>query len=66
LEQKRYFVDILYSPKADRYDVGQTENLARRLEFHNRGGVFSTKPLNWVLQTISRINRQIRLRVPNA
>jgi len=46
-----YFVYILYSPKADRYYVGQTENLERRLEFHNSGGVFSTKPYGpWELK----------------
>jgi len=38
-----YFVYILYSPKADRYYVGQTENLAFRLQHHNEGKVTSTK-----------------------
>lgn len=39
-----FFVYILYSRSADRYYVGQTENFERRLQFHNSGGVFLTKP----------------------
>ena len=46
-----FFVYILYSKSADRYYVGQTENLERRLQFHNSGGVFSTKPYGpWELK----------------
>jgi putative endonuclease len=32
-----YFVYILYSSKADRYYVGQTQNLETRLAHHNAG-----------------------------
>jgi len=46
-----YFVYILYSPAANRYYVGQTENPERRLQYHNCGGVFSTKPYGpWELK----------------
>jgi len=46
-----FFVYILYSKSADRYYVGQSENLEQRLQFHNSGGVFSTKPYgSWELK----------------
>lgn len=38
-----YYVYILYSAHADRYYVGQTDNLASRLQHHNDGKVTSTK-----------------------
>jgi putative endonuclease len=38
-----YYVYILYSPSADRYYIGQTENLDHRLQAHSRGSVTSTK-----------------------
>ena len=38
-----YSVYIIYSSTADRYYIGQTENLKHRLQAHNSGGVTSTK-----------------------
>ena len=37
------YVYILYSSTAERYYVGQTENLNRRLKYHNLGEIRSTK-----------------------
>ncbi len=39
-----YWVYILRSESANRRYVGQTDDLARRLERHNAGLVFSTAP----------------------
>jgi putative endonuclease len=39
-----YTVYILYSGKFDRFYVGQTSDIGRRLEFHNAGHVRSTQP----------------------
>lgn len=46
-----YFVYILYSEKCDRYYVGQTEYLERRVEEHNtgKGGMYSSSCLPWKL-----------------
>jgi len=47
------FVYVLYSTKRSRYYVGQTANIEKRLERHNRGMVKSTKfgiPCKLVLQ----------------
>ncbi len=46
-----YFVYILYSEKCDKYYIGQTESLERRIEEHNigKGGVFSSTCLPWKL-----------------
>ena len=46
-----YFVYILYSGKCDKYYVGQTESLERRIEEHNigKGGAFSSSCLPWKL-----------------
>ena len=38
-----FFVYILYSESADRYYIGQTNNLVDRLKRHNMGQVLSTK-----------------------
>ncbi len=43
-------VYILRSPKFDRYYVGHTKNLVKRLNEHNNGKVRSTKAyLPWVV-----------------
>lgn len=39
-----YFTYILYSKKASRYYIGQTQQIYNRLEQHNSGFVKSTKP----------------------
>jgi putative endonuclease len=45
------FVYILYSSRADRYYIGQTDHLDVRLQRHNRGLVRSTKAyLPWELK----------------
>ena len=43
---------ILYSSVLDRYDIGSTENVERRLSEHNSGvyaGSFTTRGIPWVL-----------------
>ncbi len=43
-------VYILYSPEYQRFYVGISKNVSRRLAEHNRGSVRSTKPFNpWEL-----------------
>ncbi len=45
-----YFVYILYSQQRSKYYVGQTHNIEKRLERHNKGFVPSTKSgLPWEL-----------------
>lgn len=45
-----YVVYILYSQKTDRYYVGQTQNLGKRLERHNSGRNKSKKPgIPWLI-----------------
>ena len=45
-----YFVYILKSTVFDRYYIGQTNNLQKRLKRHNFGDVFSTKPYRpWMM-----------------
>jgi putative endonuclease len=46
-----YFVYILYSEKCDKYYVGQTGSLEKRIEEHNigKGGSFSSICLPWKL-----------------
>jgi putative endonuclease len=39
-----FYTYVLYSKKFDRIYVGQTNNLKTRLEKHNTGLIFSTKP----------------------
>jgi putative endonuclease len=47
----RFFVYILYSPAADKFYVGQTNDLAARLNRHNAGFNTSTKPyIPWTLK----------------
>ena len=46
-----FFTYILFSEKCDKYYVGQTANLGRRVEEHNigKGGAFSSSCLPWKL-----------------
>ena len=46
-----YFVYILYSEKCDKYYIGHTDNLQRRIEEHNegKGGIFTSKCFPWKL-----------------
>ncbi|MPM48181.1 hypothetical protein SDC9_94905 [bioreactor metagenome] len=41
---EKFFVCILFSEAFQRYYIGQTNNLADRIERHNAGHVSSTKP----------------------
>jgi len=38
-----FFVYVLFSPSIQKFYVGQTEDLQKRLERHNKGLVSSTK-----------------------
>jgi len=43
-------VYIIYSPSADRFYIGQTQNFENRLERHNSGTETATKPFRpWEL-----------------
>lgn len=45
-----FYVYILYSTKADKYYIGQTDNLTDRVERHNAGyETFTSKYRPWVL-----------------
>ena len=45
-----YIVYILFSNSHSRYYIGQTNNIENRLNFHNSGLNFSTKPYKpWTL-----------------
>jgi putative endonuclease len=46
-----YFVYILYSRKCDKYYVGHSESIERRITEHNigKGGHFSSSCLPWTL-----------------
>jgi putative endonuclease len=47
----KFYVYILYSPAADKFYVGQTNDLAARLNRHNAGFNTSTKPyIPWSLK----------------
>lgn len=46
-----YFVYILYSDKCNKYYIGQTESLTRRVDEHNqgKGGAFTSACIPWAL-----------------
>ena len=49
----RYFVYILYSSKLDKYYIGRSTDLAKRLEFHNNpieGRKFTAKGIPWQMK----------------
>jgi putative endonuclease len=39
-----FYVYTLYNKEFDKYYIGQTSDLEKRISRHNRGGVKSTKP----------------------
>ena len=46
-------VYILYSAKSDRYYVGETDDVARRVELHNTGyfkGAFTSGADDWIVK----------------
>jgi putative endonuclease len=47
-----YFIYILFSQKTNRYYIGSTDDLARRLKHHNGGSTPSTKSgaPNWEIR----------------
>ena len=46
-----YFVYILHSTKLSRYYIGQTNNIDRRLKYHNSGlGNYTSKGVPWILR----------------
>ncbi len=47
-----FFVYIIYSSKCDKYYIGQTDGLEKRLYEHNhhKGGKFSSTCLPWQLK----------------
>ena len=48
-----HYLYILYSKKRDQYYTGQTEDVARRLEKHNRGHSAATKRgIPWELKKV--------------
>lgn len=55
-----FFVYVLYNAKFDRYYVGMTDNLDRRIHEHNSGGNKSTKAyLPWeIVYKESRATRE--------
>ena len=45
-----YVTYIIFSPSHNRYYIGSTQNIEKRLKKHNSGGTKSTKPYKpWVL-----------------
>ncbi len=52
-----YFGYILYSPNLNRYYVGSTENLERRIIQHNEGfSSFTSKANDWVIKYSLKFN----------
>ena len=61
-----HFVYILYSPSADKYYVGQTENLELRLQFHNELSEhsYTSNYRPWDLKlSIPVLNRSMAMRI---
>lgn len=49
--ERYYYIYILQSQLNNRYYIGSTNNIERRLKDHNSGKVFSTKPfIPWMLK----------------
>ena len=55
-----YYVYILYSPSADKYYIGQTENLELRLKFHNELSEksYTSKHRPWILKKHIGVNNR--------
>jgi putative endonuclease len=52
-----YYVYIIYSSKLDRYYVGYTENIDKRLVEHNSGiSKFTSKATDWELKYSAAFN----------
>lgn len=60
-----FWVYILKSKKDNRFYIGSTNNLSKRMEEHNEGKVISTKhrrPVELVYYEAFRIERKARIR----
>jgi putative endonuclease len=60
-----FYVYIIYSRKLDKYYVGHTEDIAKRLEQHNSGiSTFTAKSSDWeiVYQEVFETREGARLR----
>lgn len=66
-----HYVYILYSEKCNRYYVGRSENVERRLEEHNSGsgGKYTSKCKPWILiyteiyeNKILAVNRELEIK----
>jgi len=56
---KKFYTYILFSISKNRYYIGQTDDIKKRIERHNKGRVISTKPyLPWIL--IGYIEKETR------
>ena len=54
-----YYVYIVYSSKSKNFYVGYTKDLKSRLDLHNRGEVFATKPyVPWKIVTYASFDNQ--------
>jgi putative endonuclease len=52
-----YFIYILYSQRIDKYYIGCTENLEKRLDEHNAGlSSFTSKGTPWVRVYFEQLN----------
>jgi putative endonuclease len=58
-----FYVYVLYSIKFDRYYVGMTKNLERRLLEHNLGKTISTKAFKpWIITHHEAFNSRLEAR----
>ncbi|MDO9552132.1 GIY-YIG nuclease family protein [Rhodonellum sp.] len=51
----QFFVYILYSSSIDKYYVGQSENMANRIAFHNDGArnkIWTRRGIPWELKIV--------------
>jgi len=55
-----YFIYILYSPSADKYYIGHTNDIIRRMEEHNHslGNKYSSKYRPWILKVSFQVGNQ--------
>ena len=53
-----FYVYILYSPKSDRYYIGHTIDVNKRLEVHNnpRGNKYTSKYIPWELEIFFKVS----------
>lgn len=55
-----YYVYVIYSVDFDRFYIGQTQDIHKRLLRHNAGLEFATKPfIPWIIKCSVRIEQQL-------